>query len=379
MMGVIQPGPQAGDKPPPYAGIVFILVLTLFFATPAHAGGLPAGEIRALYGLDRKLGPLRGKSSDQVARWLVDHRFNAVFGGFRDRALVRALRRRGIKVYAEVPLFVGRKQWRQQGGRPVTDSGRLLKKHGWYAGVCPNQPWLRAQKLRYIQRLVRTFKVDGVWLDFIRYPARWETAGKVKLPQTCFCRQCLEQLRRRTGLKLPKAVKDTSARARWILSNHRPRWISFKTSRIVDFVKKARITVKKEDPTAVVGLFGVPWKVSEHNGAIRAVIGQDFTALAPWVDVFSPMVYHRMQGQRPAWIAGHVAYLNRLTGKPVLPIIQACSVPGRLSDAEFSAAVVSARRQPSRGVVVFSMKHFVREKRGGAWLEAVQAPPRKKR
>lgn len=83
-----------------------------------------------------------------MARWVQRHGFNAVFGGFRDRRLVRALRRRGIKVYAEVSLFVGKKHWRRRGGRPVTATGRPLGKQGWYAGVCPNQAWLQRKKLR---------------------------------------------------------------------------------------------------------------------------------------------------------------------------------------------------------------------------------------
>lgn len=340
-------------------------------ASTALAGGLPAGPIRAIYGLDRKLGPLRGKSAAGVARWVERHGFNAVFGGFRDRALVKALRKRGIKVYAEVPLFVGRRHWRKRGGRPVTAAGKPLSKQGWYAGVCPNQGWLQRQKLQAIGRLVRRYGVDGVWLDFIRYPARWERAGKQNLPQTCFCRRCLELFSRRSGIKLPATARTAAARARWILSRHRERFVAFKTGRITDFVRRARQVVRRADPGAVVGLFGVPWTGAQHGGAVTAVTGQDFAALATHVDVFSPMVYHRMVGQPPAWIAAHVAYLGKLTHKPVLPIVQACSVPGPMPHSEFSAAVRSAMQAPSRGVVVFSLKHFVKEKRARAWLEAV--------
>ena len=349
---------------------VAVAVALLVCPRPALAGGLPEGPVRALYGLDRKVGPLRGKSVAGVARWVKRHRFNAVFGGFRDRRLVKALRKQGVKVYAEVPLFVGRKQWRKGGGRPVTAAGKPLPRQGWYAGVCPNQPWLQAARLRQIKRLVQKHAVDGVWLDFVRYPARWETAGKKPLPRTCFCRRCLEQFAKRSGLKYPAAAARPAARARWILSHHRERFVTFKTRRITDFVRRAREVVRGVDPTVVLGLFGVPWTGADHGGAIRSVVGQDFAALSAHVDVFSPMTYHLMVGKNPAWISTYVGYLGKLTGKPVLPVIQACNVPGRMPNKEFTAAVNSARRAPSRGVIVFSYKHFFKQRRASAWLRA---------
>ena len=328
--------------------------------------------MRAIYGLDRRLGPLRGKNASQVAEWVARHRFNAVFGGYRDRKLVRALQRLKIKVFAEIPLFVGHRHWRKKGGRPVTAAGRGLRKQGWYAGVCPNQPALQAQQLRLIRRVVQRHKVDGIWLDFIRYPARWERARQGKaLPRTCFCRRCLGQFSQQTGVKLPSS-KGTAGRARWILTHHHKRWVQFKTGRIVAFVRRARQIARQANPGVLVGLFAVPWRATEYRGAIHAVIGQDFRQLASHVDIFSPMLYHHMAGRDPAWIHSFVGYLHKLTGKPVLPIIQACSVPRRLSQQEFADAVTAAQKAPSRGVILFSLKHFLREKRSSTWLKTLE-------
>jgi hypothetical protein len=63
-------------------------------------------------------------------------------------------------------------------------------------------------------------------------------------------------------------------------------------------VAAARLVVSCVRPGARLGLFGVPWCLTDHDGAIRHVIGQDYRALGGYVDVIviSPMVYHRMCG-----------------------------------------------------------------------------------
>ena len=69
------------------------------------------------------------------------------------------------------------------------DKGKKIDKVEWYAGVCPNQSWLREQKLNAIKELISKYDIDGIWLDFIRYPCHWEVINP-KLEQTCFCPIC---------------------------------------------------------------------------------------------------------------------------------------------------------------------------------------------
>jgi hypothetical protein len=45
--------------------------------------------------------------------------------------------------------------------------------------------------------------------------------------------------------------------------------------------------------------------------------------LAPYVDVFSPMVYHCMVGESVEWIGGITDYYAEMTGVEVWPIVQA--------------------------------------------------------
>jgi hypothetical protein len=318
------------------------------------AGGAAEPKMRALYGFSKKY--FKGKSNDDIAKWLLEHKFDAVFGGYKDRKLRETFRRYGISVYAEAAIFYSSTEWKKHPEtRPINQDGKPIEKVQWYRGLCPNQDRVIKQRLGFIKQLVKKYKVDGVWLDFIRYPCHWEVL-KPRLEQTCFCPVCLKKFRKDTGIKHPK--DDMAAFAGW------------KTDRIAAFVKEAAAVIKKENPNAVVGLFGVPWEKGERDNAIINIIAQDFEKLAPHVDIFSPMVYHKMVGEEPGWISEMVRYFADLTRKPVVPIIQAVSEPTRLGDDEFIRSIRQALKFPSKGVIILSMKFFMKEKRLQPWLRA---------
>jgi hypothetical protein len=325
----------------------------------------------ALYGFSPTAEPLRGRSPADAVDWLLRHGFNGVFGYGQDPRLRDALAARGVRIFVEVALFQGQKYWRSHpGSQPIGESGRPLEREAWYAPVCPNQPWLWEEKLNVISRLARTRGISGIWLDFIRYPAHWEVK-EPRLCQSCFCPVCLARFERDTGIQLGNASQSARESAQLILHSHPDRFTAWKVQRIVEFVRQARERVKAANPNMLLGLFGVPWRTEEHGGAIRTILAQDYRALAPYVDVFSPMVYHRMTGREVGWIADFTRYLQPVTAKPVLPIIQACGEPGVMEDEEFIQAVRVALKPPSAGVIVLSQSHMQREKRWGAWSKAM--------
>lgn len=351
-------------RPPGSATALALLVLAL--SPAAHGGELPV-PVRALYGLDPRAAPFRGLRPTAVVRWLRQHRFNAVFGAQRDGPLSAALAEAGIRRYAEVALFVGERHWRRHPeGRPIGSDGLPHAKRGWYAGVCPRQDWLVEAKLREVERLLRSGRVDGIWLDFIRYPGRWEGRAPT-LPQSCFCQTCLSAL---AGAGIGPTVGEPGARAQAILSRERERFVAWKCARIASVVQRFRDRMRAIRPTALLGIFTVPFRRTDHGDAGRAVLGQDARLLGPLVDVVSPMAYHLMLGRPPAWIGELVRSLRAEAGKPILPVVQACSVPVRLGDEAFLAAARAGVAPPSAGVIVFSQAHFVRERRGEAWRRA---------
>ena len=75
---------------------------------------------------------------------------------------------------------------------PVGVDGKHLAREEWYVPVCPNHPHVRSRHLDDMATLLDSVgdEIDALWLDFIRFPVRWEGADP-KLPQACFCRHCL--------------------------------------------------------------------------------------------------------------------------------------------------------------------------------------------
>jgi hypothetical protein len=122
-------------------------------------------------------------------------------------------------------------------------------------------------------------------------------------------------------------------------------------------VAEARKVLERTRPGALLGLFGVPWQLSDFEGAIHSVIGQDYRALGQIVDVLSPMVYHAMCGRPVAWIGQVLQEVHTLSCKPVWPIIQSVDEPTPLPAEEYGEALdVTLNHPASGGVLVFTLK-----------------------
>ena len=91
---------------------------------------------------------------------------------------------------------------------------------------------------------------------------------------------------------LAPRLRDVPTIARILLERHETEWTAWRCEQITSWVAEARAVLKRIRPDGILGLFGVPWRLADHNGAIRKIVGQDYRALSQYVDVFSPMVYH---------------------------------------------------------------------------------------
>ena len=94
--------------------------------------------------------------------------------------------------------------------------------YGCHGGACPTHKGLRRERLSYINRLVKKFEeqglsIDGIWLDYIRYPGRWSVKDP-QLPDTCYCKRCLERFSKDTGILLGEGRSPKEA-SRWIREN----------------------------------------------------------------------------------------------------------------------------------------------------------------
>jgi len=357
-------------------GMIFCLAglcLTLHASEGDEMNDQKTKPMIAVYAVDGLLKLRKDASPDQVADFLEDHGINAVFGGYENPEFLAACRKKKIRVFTDLVCFVGGRHWHSHPeSRPINADAKPIEKEEWYSGVCPNQKWLRQDLLEKAASLVKTHQLDGVWMDFIRYPCHWEME-KPKLYQSCFCDTCTRLFEKETGIKIPEEVKkDKKQTADYILKNHGEKWSEWKCERIAGFVKQVSKLVKRENPAAMVGLFGLPWRNDEFGGAIKDVVGQDFSLLArSGVDIFSPMAYHKMCYRDVPWIARTSSYFKGHTQKEVMPIIQACSVPSEMKEEEFIDAVRHSLIPPSSGVILFHASHIEKESRWPALKKAL--------
>jgi hypothetical protein len=336
------------------------------FGRPSPAAA-PRRPARLLFGLPLDLDPFKGKSPAEVAALLKAAGVDGVVKMPHDPALVDALHAQGIRAHAEISCFGGRGAWKTHPKtRPVMASGEPYPEDAGYGGLCLSQEDYVRDLLARIDSLLGEAAWDGLWLDYIRWPGKWEEKDAKTVP-LCFCETCLDRFATDRGVAYPKEMTSGKDRAAWILQHHGASWTAWKCDRVVDVVSRIRERLKAaRGPDAILGIFSVPLREGEFDGALRSVYGQDWAKLGPVVDVFSPMAYHGFLGRPVEWIAeacGEVAAKSR---KAVWPIVQGGADPGGVPVADFERALRAALTDPCSGAMVFTTGHAVREGRWGA-------------
>ena len=89
----------------------------------------------------------------------------------------------------------------------------------------------------------------------------------------------------------------------------------WRTRQLLDWAREVKEMLRRKRPGALLGVYHCPWTDEEFGGARRRILGLDLEALAPTVDVFSPMVYHGRMQRRPEWVGEYVEWLSRRLGE----------------------------------------------------------------
>jgi hypothetical protein len=319
-------------------------------------------KTKALYGFSSDLEPFAGRPAAAQVDTLRTWGCNAIFGGYGDPEFVQAAHRAGLRVYAEFGCFAGQRWWSEvPESRPLTAEGDPLEAEDGYYGVNPAVPTVRERQLQVLEALLAAHAIDGLWLDFIRWPCHWEVRSPA-LHLTSFDAGTLARFAEETGIDLP--LEEGRAATEQVLAHHAAAWRAWRCAQITSWVAQARAVVDRTRPGTLLGLFGVPWRLSDYEGAIVEVIGQDYRALGRYVDVFSPMVYHRMCGRPPAWVGAVTHEVRALSAKPVWPIVQAVDEPDHLPAAEYGRVLDTALYHPaSDGVIVFHVPGMLNDSR----------------
>lgn len=222
----------------------------------------------------------------------------------------------------------------------------------WLVFVCPARQDYRKAKIAAITRQLRELQPDGLSLDFIRYYIYWEKVGPDRtgdsLEKFCFCDHCLRLMTTELGLRFPAELKTRQAKAAWVLANHRDKWTEWKCETVTSMVRDTVAAAHQAIPGLRISLHGVPWLENEYDNGRRVVAGQDLKRLAPYVDVFGPMCYFQMLQRSPEWVHAVAADYQRLTGRAVLPSVQA------VEDLDaFGRHLRAGLEPPSAGVNIF--------------------------
>ncbi|MDO8585672.1 MAG: hypothetical protein Q7T82_01405 [Armatimonadota bacterium] len=332
------------------------------YSNDFSSGATTTDEVKCAFGLPLDAEPFKGKSHAEVARLLKEMGIDAVCSVPEDRGLIRQLHLAGIKVYAEMGMFAGKHWESHPESRPIKADGQPGgEPEPGYCGVCPNQDWLRKEILEKVSLKFQHYEYDGLWLDFIRYPGKWEQK-KPALEDLCFCNACLEKFAKAKDVRYPAKLKTNVEKAQWILANHRQEWVEFKCQSVTDFVGQIKATIVQLSHEAILGIFSVPWTREDFDGAMLNVLGQDIQALAKHVDVFSPMVYHEMCHRPLKWVEDHTNYVWENTDRRVWPIVQVCDEPVVMTAEDvFRTLNAGLDAYGSSGVMMFAFRHALAE------------------
>jgi len=226
-------------------------------------------------------------------------------------------------------------------GKSTLDSPPYV---GYYRFLCPSREGVRRFLVRQVAELAALDHLDGVHLDYVRYPdvilpvGLWEKYDLVQneeLPQFdfCYCEVCREKFREQSGID-PLELDDPPAD---------PAWRRFRYDSVTRLVNELVDVVHEHGKQITAAVFPTP-------DIARTLVRQDWTS---WrLDAVLPMVYHHFYEQDIAWIEQAVSEgVAALSAER--PLYAGLYLPSLKTDEDFVRAVAHARAGGARGVSLF--------------------------
>jgi hypothetical protein len=302
-----------------------------------------------------------------------------------DISIIEATHNKSLRFYAGVACFSDHAaRFRIIDERPelwpILENGERRPQMEWYIGMTPTDSRRQEEVLAAIASIARTYPVDGLFLDFVRWPLHWEIElrpGRHKPLDSSFDPMTLVKFEVAYGA-LPSDLSSIPAKAAWIRENRLRNWIDFKCQVITDFVAKARSVLKDARPDAELGVYVVP----DMDGLTEPLTGQRIRDLMPLADWIAPMLYHNILLQPPRWVGSAVKKVIETTGVKTLPVVQADSNRDAsdaadwgpsMSAENFSDCLDQVGRQAGVGGLIVFPGRALMEGRGAALHEMTQA------
>lgn len=295
---------------------------------------------------------------------LDEYGVNAVFihGSGIDEATFTRAKAEGCRVFAEFPTLNGKTGnyvYDHPDALPIDETGQPTPPATWFQGVCPTHEGFRKFRMDALRQLLTELPLDGVWMDYTHWHAQFEDPYPV-LSKTCFNASCIQAFEQWSSTKVEG--ESIEEQAKWIFSHAAKSWEDWRVQVIIDWTREIRSIVKELRPDALLGIFHTAWRDEDLGGLRRRCLGLDFDALAEYVDVFSPMIYHGRSGMAPESVRDFVDYMGT---KPWLqtapgqyprlwPIVQAHDDP-KVSAEEFERVLRYGLSGKSTGVMMFTL------------------------
>ena len=263
---------------------------------------------------------------------------------------------------------------------PILETGERRPRMEWYIGLIPTDRTQQRAVLSTITSVARDYPIDGLFLDFVRWPLHWEIELRPDQPRprdSSFDSETLRLFETAAGIHLPPGLGSAKDIADRIRGRYFQQWVDFKCRVISDFVAEARDVLKATKPDAGLGVFAIP----EVDGSSEALTGQRMTDLAPLADWIAPMLYHNILLRPPRWIGPAVSKAVQVAGRKTLPVLQADSnrdpgstadwgPPMSIGDWRLTLAEVASRTDVA-GVIVFPGTSLIGNGRGELLREMI--------
>lgn len=202
---------------------------------------------------------------------------------------------------------------------PILANGQPRPKMNWYTGIIPTHKGYNATRLESLETMLAENVLDGVWLDFIRWPLHWEQELRSDTApplESSFDAHTLQLFVTFSDIEIPDGTLEEPAN--WIINHYTDLWIDFKCKIITDFVAEAKAIMQVQPDVKPLGMSIVPATPLERN----RLLGQRVPELSKLADYISPMLYHHILGHSPAWIADKLDEFAAESDAKLLPYLQ---------------------------------------------------------
>lgn len=256
-------------------------------------------------------------------------------------ACVAAAKPLGLRVHAWLLCFS------TEGA--TQDRVAVFRKRGWLLTKPDGSAltWLdpaaldvRSYLVRAVHEMAVNYKVDGIHLDFVRYPDYASSLGPTVKAR-------FERATGRRAADWPEDVKNGALRATFI------RW---RADQVSDFVQAARRTVKRDAPGKLLtaAVFG------KYPSCLDAV-GQDWES---WVniglvDYVMPMNYTENLSKFNEWLGQQTR--TRKQAMKIIPGIGVTAAESRLDAAQVIDQIQAVRRAGCPGFALFDLDITLRQ------------------